>query len=679
MFTHNLTKLMAVVMLLASTSAIYAQTLIWGAGHPTPAIDSLGKFASSDGTIAGTGWTAAQVLNGNWVWSATGISQGSFSSGQVQINSPSLSDGVAFFDSDLYYDQNLVPQEATLTSPVIDLTGYADSTVVLKFYCGLRNFASDDNVVRFSIDGGTTWAATLDARTFFGTPPNGISEGQVLLNLTSALAGATNLTNCVIQFYFKGDSYYYAVDDVVLETTIPFTDLAADAQNPPIRVLGSAELPIAFVNDIETNWGANVRNTGLADVVAGEAKLYLQIDRDQAGTWVLEAEDSISLPAIDVAQSYPAYKTSIGTANWLPTQIGRYRVYYIVKTSTVTQSTEANDTIVDFFTVTNNDYLSKVPRDLIDGYPDYDNGTLATADQATGDLPVEHEFGYMFFVPPGVTGMRATSLKYRAASGNLAAGAPTFSVIQGKVYKFIDSNGDGFWTQAYMQNDPELPLQGLGVDTFPLTAALSYGEGDINLVNTAGSFDPFIPLDANSFYVVTLLQVDPNGLRNAANDTRAAYFGFMDYHYEATTDSMPTYYIPASVFRRVRRDGTGALIDNSWFAGYSNGNAEVASLGVVISSPTSTDLAEEVATTADFELFPNPASNDLTVKVEFEETMPTVQYIITDASGRVVIMHTTKNIQQDVMNFDIKFLPAGMYFITVRTDKTASAQKFIKK
>lgn len=676
MFKTNLTMFFMVCAMLISVTFANAQTVIWGTGHSNVSIDSIGEFASVNGTITGAGWTSTAITaNTDWVWSADGTSQGSIGSAAgVHINSPSLGNGVAMFDSDYFYDNNIVPQEGKLTSPAINLTGYADSSLAVKFYAGLRDYASDSNLVRFSIDGGATWISK-DIISALSAAPNGAAvEGFVTMNIAPLLAGATNLTDCRIEFYFKGDSYFFSVDDVSIETFLPSFDLAVNEDQPSIVTVGSAELPLAFVNDAETNWGANVKNTGFLALPAANAKLLMSVDHDNGSSWVNVAKDTINLPAINVGESYFAFKSTIGANNWMPTDTGYYRVTYIVE-SLIAQDASSNDTLVTYFGITNNNYLSKVPL-ANDGYPFSDNATLPALDGT--NLPVEHEFGSMYYIPAGVNGTYAiTEVKYRGATAGTATGS-TSSVITAKVYKFTDADASGWWTQAYSSSDPELVLLGLGVDTFALSSTTTYRTGEMT-ISDVDSFAVGVNLATDAFYFVSLLQSDPNGLRNANNQTRAAYIGYAETYYETTVDSMPSYYIPAAIFRDAHVDASNNIVGNLWYTGYQNNFAPVPSIGLVLENRTGVAVTPVAAAVQSMEMFPNPVSNQLTVKVSNNEVLSSVQYIVTDATGRVIIMHTNKNVQNDVMTFDVTALPAGVYFTTVRTNKGASTQKFVKK
>lgn len=674
MLKINLTQILMVFVCTFAITAANAQTILWGTGHSNPAIDSIGEFASTDSTLANVGWTATAITpNANWAWSGTGISAGGFGSGSgLHINSPSLGNGVALFDSDYFYDQNIVPQEAKLTSPAIDLTGYRDSLVLVKFYAGLRDFASDSNVVRFSKNGGLTWIS-LDVITALGHISNGAaSEGFVTFNISSQLAGATNLTDCRIEFYFKGDSYFWSVDDISIETFVPTFDLALNEDNPSIVTLGSSDLPLDFVNDTETSWGVNVKNSGFVNLAAAAAMLHMEVYHRTGGSWVFAASDSMSLPAIDASLGYFAYKTTIGSANWLPTDTGTYRVTYVLKTALV-QTDLNNDSLITFFRVTNNNYLSKVPT-ATDGYPFSDNALLAGLDGT--DLPIQYELGSMYYIPPGLTSPYfLNSVKYRAAYSNVASGV-TQSVIQARVYRFSDANADGFWTQQVSGPDPELPLLAVGNDTFTLAAGpAAFSTGEMSLLDI-DNLTNGIQLESDSFYVVTLVQENATGLRNATSQSRAAFIGVTDYHYESTTDSMPSYFIPACLVRIATGNGTGTIAANTWYTGYT-APSPVPSIGLVIEKRNNVAVNQTTVELAGVEVFPNPTVNQFTATLNLDKASD-VRYILTDLNGRVIDIKNVKNVSNETRTWDVASFPAGVYFLHVKANGVTTTKRIVK-
>lgn len=679
MFNQKLTQVLVALVFLFSAGSLSAQTVLWGAGSSDTQIDSIGRFAADTITgLDGLGWTVDSVA-GEWVYSVDGISQGGFSSGTPGLTSPSVGDGVAFFDSDFWFAEGIVPQTGTIISPAFDLTGYEDSVVVLEFYAGLRDFASTANSAGFSVDGGTTWT-DFDVIAALGIPNGDAGEGMVTFNVSSIVNAATSLTNCHVRFYFEGDSYYYGVDDVTVRTSGITYDIAIGEDYNPPKVVGSTQLPLRMVNADEMGWGANIVNNDIGDINAGEAMLYVTVSEVSSGT--VAVMDSMAVPAIAPGTDTALYMPGFSNG-WMPTAAGDYRVDYSVSYSANMQTDTTNDTYTDFFTITADDYLSKVGRDLT-GFPTADSGTLPGVRSADGFLPAEHEWGSMYYIPNYTVtngdSIVADSFLYTGATANAATGV-TEAVVQVRLYKFNDDDGSGFWTaQPTGPSDPELPIQALGVDTFTLDAAATFRQRAVALSNLNGGTGAV--LQPNSFYVATILCSDQiNGLRDANNSTRHIFIGNSEDKYDFTIDSMPNYFIPASIVRSAYIDPTGTvtgLQDNQWFgAGYASGI--VPSIGLTLTDAITVNVTANEAVTTEFNIFPNPATEQISAKVELTEMNSNVEYIITDATGRVVIKEQKADLQSDVVTYDVSQLPAGVYFFTVRTAQGASSQKFVKQ
>ena len=678
MFNQKLTQVLVALAFLLSAGSLSAQTVLWGAGSSDTQIDSIGRFATD--TIIGLdglGWTVDSVA-GEWVYSVDGISQGFYSSGTPGLTSPSVGDGVAFLDSDFWYSEGVVPQISTITSPAFDLTGYEDSIVILEFYAGLRDFSSTDNSAGFSTDGGATWT-DFDVIAALGIPNGDAGEGMVTFNISSAVNAATSLTNCHVRFSFEGDSYYYGVDDVTVRTSGVTYDIAIDEDYNPPKVVGSTQLPLRMVNADEMGWGANIVNNDIGDINSGEAMLYVTVSEVGGAVVVM---DSMAVPAIapgaDTALYMPAFSNG-----WMPTAAGQYRVDYSVSYSANVQTDTTNDIYTDFFTITADDYLSKVGRDLT-GFPTADNGRLPSVRSADGFLPAEYEWGSMYYIPNYTVtngdSIIVDSFLYTGATVNAATGV-TEAVVQVRLYKFNDDDGSGFWTaQPTGPSDPELPIQALGVDTFALETVATFRQRAVALSNLNGGTGAV--LQPNSFYVATILCSDQiNGLRDANNNTRHIFIGYSEDKYDFTIDSLPNYFIPASIVRSAYIDPTGTvtgLQDNRWFpGGYASGI--VPSIGLTLTNAITINVTANEAVTTEFNIFPNPATEQISAKVELTEMNSNVEYIITDATGRVVIKEQKADLQSDVVTYDVSNLPAGVYFFTVRTAQGASSQKFVKQ
>jgi len=78
-----------------------------------------------------------------------------------------------------------------------------------------------------------------------------------------------------------------------------------------------------------------------------------------------------------------------------------------------------------------------------------------------------------------------------------------------------------------------------------------------------------------------------------------------------------------------------------------------------------------------FELFPNPASDVMSVQVQLAQPATTVTYRIIDGLGRFVSKETHNNVQNETYNLNTSSLPAGHYYMIIATDgKSVLAKKF---
>ena len=100
--------------------------------------------------------------NAYWTRSTLGYSQGAYWKGTTPISSPSQSNGAAIFDSD-YLDNNGVlsvfgigsspgKHKGGLISPSIDLSGYADSSLMVQFFSLYRDYEIDELSLSMSLD-----------------------------------------------------------------------------------------------------------------------------------------------------------------------------------------------------------------------------------------------------------------------------------------------------------------------------------------------------------------------------------------------------------------------------------------------------------------------------------------------------------------------------------------------
>jgi hypothetical protein len=676
---------LAAALFAGATSSANAQTIIWGAGSSDPAIDSIGRFANAaaDTVIANTGWTPTAVSDpvyGMWAISFTGDSRGTNSltiTTRQPLTSPSLADGAAMFDSDFYYvaSNASAPQAGHITSPIIDLTGYTDSSLAISMHTAYLDFATTSSVIGFSKDGGTTWRE-VDVRTLAG--PSGTRatfNGVVAMYIGTDLAGATDLDSCMIRLRFDGDSYYWAADDINIRTTPPPPpfDLTI-SQTTAGNTLGDAFTvgyvsnnfyqPISQVSSDDYFFGARVLNNGVAAILpANNAKLMVMVDFETApNVWTNEVMDSLAIDSL-LAGARETFTDSFAN-NWLPTQVGRYRTTYYVKHDLADAST-VGDTSRHFFNITDSTgYYSKVPLAT-------DGGVLSSRagfPVASGTNRVSgFEWGNMYYFPTGAS-YKVDSISFRAYIQNAAAGY-TGGQIAVRISKFNDINGDGVLDDA--APNPELQLVGLGTVDFT-SVTNGFKRGSATIIDLNG--DPLI-LQDTSIYLVSLAQDVATGLETATGTFTGYWYGSNeDYNYGINAAVLSA--IP-SPMRVAEMTAAGAPAVNDWnWIGF--GPDIIPAIGINLSP--SIVGTERIIANANHNLsvFPNPTNDVLNVKIDLT-AQSNVQYLITDVTGRVVRTSVSRNVQNEVVAFNVADLAAGVYMVTVKTNQGASTERFVKQ
>lgn len=686
-FKRNCFAWLGAASLIAGGAANSQAQIVWGAGTGIAAQETQATFAATDTTFAGTNWVTSNNTDGLWKWSSNGRSRGSNSiaavsgGGAAWITSPTIANGAAIFDSDYFYTQTgAAPQAGSLTLGNIDLTGYADSLLSIRFYTSYLDWNTDTALVEFSIDGGTTWT-TADVYPLGGGGGQDVAyNGWINFNVAGALVGATNLTNCQIRFRFNGDSYFWAVDDIsIVKASAYDVAIATPTGGSTLgsaftvaRVSGNYYQPLSQVSEDEYFFAARIVNRGALDLPG--AKLFAKVERNAGGSWALEAFDSIAVSSVLSANAATSVDT-FGTFsnNWLPTQAGEYRVTYFVKQTTGADASTANDTVTHLFNVVDSvaPYYSKVPL-ASDLYPAADN--IVFPGSSAGSQVTEFEYGNMFFFPQGSL-MQLDSVRFRLYRYSSSFSPATFtgSVVTVRVAKFTDLNGDG-----KLSDDPslnELSLVGIGTDTISTTTAnaSSFVKGAALIEDISGT--GALQLNDTSIYLVSIEQTNPNGLTSGSGSTaRVNAYAVATY---SLNYAMNAGFMSSIAPSPVRVAEAGTTTSNEWnWVGF--GADREPSIGLFLTDLRTIAVRELANNVSSLEVYPNPSNSIVNVKVALNE-MANINYVMTDVSGRVVRMSTSKNVQAETATFDVSNLASGVYFITVRTNKGVSTQRFVKE
>jgi hypothetical protein len=259
----------------------------------------------------------------------------------------------------------------------------------------------------------------------------------------------------------------------------------------------------------------------------------------------------------------------------------------------------------------------------------------------------------------------------------------TAAPITVRVYEFRDLDGDGTLNTSATTN--ELSLVGIGLDTVPLTAgqyrARTVAVIDLNTFST-------LYLKDTSVYFVTLDQRNAQGLA-VGTAYRCAWYGADELNYSINAailaDMKPRHPAPARIAQANSTTFVSATNDWNWI-GF--GADLTPSIRLVLGgnlNPFDTTIVNPVATgdfediNAEMDIYPNPAEDILNLKLAFDNEIASATYIFTNINGQVLDVVNRKNLKEEIYSYDISRLPAGVYFVTVKTDKGLRTQRFIKQ
>ena len=94
---------------------------------------------------------------------------------------------------------------------------------------------------------------------------------------------------------------------------------------------------------------------------------------------------------------------------------------------------------------------------------------------------------------------------------------------------------------------------------------------------------------------------------------------------------------------------------------------------------TVTETLDIILTESDFEIMPNPVSDNLNIQLDLREAN-NLQIQLMHVSGQVLRQESLNlGIGQQNIKWNVANLPSGIYFINLKKDQDVISKKFIKK
>lgn len=698
----------------SSINLSQGQTKLWGVGAPNGQAEAefQNNLVQSVSTYSLSHWTALSISDGSganvpgaayWSRSTTGLSQGTYAIAQP-ATSNSAANGLAIFDSDFLHTggpggTGTSPnhQKGELISPRMDLTGATDSALIVEFYSYYRHFSVTEYSLSISVDDGVTWSPAFDIKSLQFSPTNNPIGGTLRILFPNVTAGVSNLTQCRLKFTFDGRYYFTMLDDVSVEIA-PDYDMGIGLAREVVagvtygevgnivRLSNNTHRPLINVspnNLADWIWGAKVVNYGTKTIQVSDApRLRCSIDfTDDLGNTIYDVyQDTIfGGPNDSVAANntvgFPLIKNLREVDFILTHGAGTYDVTYWVEHNQVDGSS-VNDTVKHAFVITDDQggtgsyYLTKSKVSPL-------NNRVYGEDRFTTSTFTAFEYGSIYSFPNGARdSVKIDSIDFVYHLHSSFAGASTQTVYL-NIYEFVDGsnggNANGGIEQVELTKIAFAPVQltGLGTtipsNSYNLTTAS-------NFVDATG-LGAAITLKDNAYYYIAL-ELNPSLTGGPAVFSRSnsPFLAETRLNYalnrEGSSNAGP---ISATTAKTVNAAGNVDFYDSL------SESHKVPAMGIHLSaSPFITVLPPMPEPVVDFKVYPNPATNNFNIDVEFEQ--PTdVLYVLTDLSGRIICNNTRTNVTNETHSIDVSTLAAGVYFISVETSKGISTKQVIRQ
>jgi Secretion system C-terminal sorting domain len=642
--------------LMLGTVVSTAQTQIWPTSDTNTIKASQFNGANSIFTLTRTntvvpvshkGWYTKGLMSGNvakadsavWEWSATGKSRGAF--GETNIESPTVANGSAIFDSDWLDSKGIAGQSSLgqaptihsgeLVSPLMDVRGH--NNVSLRFNQHYRNYLAA-TYVSWSEDSGKTWKPRIPINTNIGsnlnTEPNSVSHVKLL--------GSIGTSGFRVKFIFEGNYYYWMVDDVKL------VKITSDMKvNSFFAIAPNYITPKYQVEDMK--FLLDVANLG-NDMPNVKAKVFVYRVDANTGNVALIYTDSL---AYGMIKKDTVVENRIFPGKLLASAltVGQYYARYRVAGDSIDQ-VPTNDTIGFGFIISDSMYSKE-------------SGSVTVTRPSDNFWNVDEthnwRIGNYYYVKTGF-GHTITALTVRL--GDL-------SVIKGQriaagLYEWVDSNNDG----AVQSNERTIVAYAdtlIPVNQPVGNTWMKFGLKDINTLKW------FYPKNDKQY--LAMIEFDPTnptvhllvGFNKGVHDYAAMIY-MSDSLSRARTPGFKPRYAP--IF--------GKKAESDWST-LAFGYGLLPTVRMTMMPFILKD--ETLSETHKIEVFPNPAREIVTISVDLPHSVTGLAVQILDNNGRLIEEQLFNNVQKDHLKVNIENLASGSYMLRILTPDGTRMEKLV--
>jgi len=454
------------------------------------------------------------------------------------------------------------------------------------------------------------------------------------------------------------------------------TGYAVSAYNAlPMKQINDPRHPVAYVQKD----GAFVANYGTSGATRVKVRADLNFMTSETSSTLLHSDSVIlsSFPAADSIWAMFMNKYDLpATAT-----TGKYDLKYTISSDSADQF--LGDNVLHYYFYATDSLYSKGRYDFANNRP---FTTIYTGPSTLATDP------YIWTVPYyiSVGGGNFNTAQFSVVNGGPAL-LPADDPFLIYVFRWVDAPIGATPADSFMEVS-ELQLVGAGLKVFNGTSDSSFQTFTVNINDSLGS-PADIHVDSNSWYLMGAecpfgYSLGCDGLINGYPRAfglrkfdgiyefyNPIWFGDRRNSSNSTSGELTNMVSnPGFVLYPWAFDGTGSFIVDS--VAFDNQKGLIPSIAF-----TTTRAQVSVKNTqspfASFELYPNPTTDVINVKLELRSLASTVNYSIIDNGGRIMHKAVHHNVQNDMFTYSTSSLAPGMYYVVVASSEgKVSFKKF---
>ncbi len=633
----------------------YPANIVWGNGADADGfrgdfagglngwtIDKPGTwYRSSNGDIVGGAYIGATRTLIGW----TGCD------GAMVMNSDSLDNNGSTTGS----GQGPCPAvcTASLISPNITLPdGVVGLTV--EFSQALRQFRSEFYLYT-STDNGATWSDPIRFNTEHPTNSSHIQERKAI-----PLIGFAGAKQIKLRFEYRGNYYYWAIDDVILKNEVsPDAKINTDyfAVAPTLRVPASQVVPMYFMTDIANPGNGDASNVDVNVVI-----------NDAEGNEVAVLTKNYGTMAAGATLENGLFEETF-TPDPTPQF---YNAYYEIVSGE--DSNTSNNVAPFFFEVTENTFGTLLPEELVE--PLNYMKDIAAIWAVT---PTNYQsFGNIYHV---ANGKDYTVNTVRFGLANPVEELEDAGFIQVELYEWNDEDKDLSCQphERTLVGANSIYLEGEILANPRLIEIPLYGVDDSGNANE----DSKIELKDNQNYIIVAhtRPLDPSFPRmqfltyNGFSLTNA--FDRSSYVWPVLNalDSAGVDYVGGSLFEIEGLDENDEAERSYDFLGNTGTLFSLATMFLEMDIVDATSTYN-IAKTGSATVFPNPASKEFYIDITLDNVSD-VKVELVSVDGKVVISKSFDGVQDSRLKMELNSVASGSYTAMIHTNNGVIAKKVI--